>query len=89
MLSQATAHTRQPGTYPGGGGADDGFTHKVARPLAYIGMGNRHPSSQLSMQSIPIYTVLCRPVFNNLIRSDKGRETPMMVDAHYFLYHTA
>jgi hypothetical protein len=51
----------------------------------FVGSNNR---TQVSVLRQYLYTVKIIGYCPNFIRSDKGRETPMMADAHYFFYHT-
>jgi hypothetical protein len=65
-------------------GCVDVYSRKII--WFFVGSNNR---TQVSVLRQYLYTVKTVGYCPNLIRSDKGRETPMMADAHYFFYHTA
>jgi hypothetical protein len=65
-------------------GCVDAYSRKII--WFFVGSSNR---TQVSVLRQYLYTVKTVGYCPNLIRSDKGRETPMMADAHYFFYHTA
>jgi hypothetical protein len=65
-------------------GCVDAYSRKII--WFFVGSSNR---TQVSVLRQYLHTVKTVGYCPNLIRSDKGRETPMMADAHYFFYHTA
>ena len=52
----------------------------------YIGVSNR---TQVSVLYQYLHTIKTLGYYPNYLRTDRGRETPMMADAYYYLYHTA
>jgi len=65
-------------------GCVDAYSRKII--WFFVGSSNR---TQVSVLRQYLYTVKTVGYCPNFIRSDKGTETPMMADAHYFFYHTA
>jgi hypothetical protein len=62
----------------------DAYSRKII--WFFVGSSNR---TQVSVLRQYLYTMKAVDYCPNLIRSDKGKETPMMADAHYFFYHIA
>jgi len=62
----------------------DAFSRKII--WFFVGSSNR---TQVSVLRQYLHTVKAIGYCPNFLRTDKGRETPMMADAHYFLYYTA
>jgi hypothetical protein len=54
--------------------------------MVLVGSSNR---TQVSVLRQYLYTIKRVGHCPNFLRADKGRETPMMADAHYFFYYTA
>ena len=61
----------------------DAYSRKII--WFFVGSSNR---TQVSVLRQYLCTVKAVGYCPNLIRSDKGRETPMMADAYYFFYYT-
>ena len=65
-------------------GCVDAYSRKIV--WFFVGCSNR---TQVSVLRQYLYTVKKLRYCPNFLRTDKGRETPMMADAHYYFYHTA
>jgi transposase InsO family protein len=62
----------------------DAFSRKII--WFFVGSSNR---TQVSVLRQYLNTIKAIGYCPNFLRSDRGRETPIMADAHYFLYYTA
>jgi hypothetical protein len=65
-------------------GSVDAYSRKII--WFYVGVSNR---MQVSVLHQYLHTIETLGYCPNYLRTDRGRETPMMADAHYYLYHTA
>ena len=65
-------------------GSVDAYSRKII--WFYVGVSNR---TQVSVLHQYLHTIKTLGYCPNYLRTDRGRETPMMADAHYYLYHTA
>src|SRR5271163_4868987 len=65
-------------------GSVDAYSRKVI--WFFVGTSNR---TQVSVLRQYLHTVKSIGYCPNFLRTDRGRETPMMADAHYYFYHTA
>ena len=65
-------------------GSVDAYFRKII--WFYVGVSNR---IQVSVLHQYLHTIKTLGYCPNYLRTDRGRETPMMADAHYYLYHTA
>jgi hypothetical protein len=65
-------------------GSVDAYSRKIV--WFFVGCSNR---TQVSVLRQYLNTVKKLGYCPNFLRTDRGRETPMMADAHYYFYHTA
>jgi len=65
-------------------GSVDAYSRRVI--WFFVGTSNR---TQVSVLRQYLYAVKRIGYCPNFLRTDRGRETPMMADAHYYFYHTA
>src|SRR5436305_10264235 len=65
-------------------GSVDTYSRKII--WFYVGVSNR---TQVSVLRQYLHTIKTLGYCPNYLRTDRGRETPMMTDTHYYLYHTA
>jgi hypothetical protein len=65
-------------------GSVDAYSRKII--WFYVGVSNR---TQVSVLHRYLHTIKTLGYCPNYLRTDRGRETPMMADAHYYFYHTA
>jgi len=62
----------------------DAFSRKII--WFFVGSSNR---TQVSVLRQYLHAIKAIGYCPNFLRTNRGRETPMMADAHYFLYYTA
>ena len=65
-------------------GCVDAYSRKII--WFFVGISNR---TQVSVVRQYLHAIKSVGYCPNYLRTDRGRETPMMADAHYYFYHTA